>query len=97
MARGDAIGDTVSNSHGGSLSMQPGSGVEWIIKLATGGNESSNIIIRLSDGTNLTNVIGSDQAEVVLMNFPVNNTDYGDVLNNTGGTAVSGFRGFITK
>ena len=99
MARGDVAAQIVSVSASGSHSIQPGSGVEWIIKTWVG-NNSGEAYLEAWDGT-LDSVItigNTIEDRGGIINIPVNNSDYIRMRNNAGGYAIKmAYYGFITK
>ena len=77
MARGDVIADVFSLDNNETHSIQPGSGVEWIVKCITL-DDSSNGLIRGYDGTNVASGWDGVQSGNVagMCTIPVNNTNY---------------------
>ena len=96
MAVGDAVGDLVSVAASGSLDIQPGAGVEWMIFniFAAGGVE-----IYWTDGTNEIQVDSSSGAKSWLnFKFPVTNTLWLRIKNpDTVNAVLVGYSGVQTK
>ena len=98
MARGDVVADVVSVSATSSVTVQPGSGVEWIIKTFSGDNNASNHL-RANDGTNVGAICNGSEAADQLgrEQVPINNTNYLAMRNGNAGTTILSYFGYITK
>ena len=98
MARGDVIADVFVLANNATHSIQPGSGVEWIVKCVTL-DDSSNGLIRGYDGTNVA--AGWDGVQIGnvggVCTIPINNTNYVQMRNSTGSTTPLAYFGIITK
>ena len=98
MARGDVVAEVVGVSGTSSHTVQPGSGVEWVIKAFAGDNSSSGIL-RAYDGSITTNMVTGDKANDVgsQVTIPINNAHYLAMRNSTGSTLNMAYFGYITK
>ena len=98
MARGDVIADVVSLDNNETHSIQPGSGVEWIVKCVTL-DDSSNGLIRGYDGINVAAGWDGVQSGNIagVCTIPVNNTNYVQIQNAIGDGEVFGYFGYIIK
>ena len=98
MARGDVIADVFVLANNATHSIQPGSGVEWIVKCVTL-DDSSNGLIRGYDGTNVAAGWDGVQSGNVagVCTIPINNTNYVQMRNQTGSTTPLAYFGIITK
>jgi hypothetical protein len=97
MAVGDVVADTASVANGAYMTIQPGSGVEWVIhNLYWSG---ASVEVSKYDGTNEVK-FASDTTFGALLNvyIHVTNTDYLRIKNVSGSAAViCGYDGVITK
>ena len=98
MARGDVVADVVSLSDNTNHDIQPGSGVEWIIKSLSLG-DNVNCLLRGYDGTNVAAGWDGVQSGNVagVCTIPINNTNYVQMRNSTGSTTPLAYFGIITK
>ena len=99
MARGDVIGSLQTLSAGGSYTVQPGYGVEWVIK-CFGGDAGDNNSIQAYDGTSTVIIMRGEDAESTggRMTFPINNSLYARLQNHSSGDSTrASYHGFITK
>lgn len=98
MARGDVLANVVAVSGTSSHTVQPGSGVEWIIK-AFGGDASASVILRANNGSITTDMVTASQANVVgnRVTVPINNSNYLAIRNSSGSTINVAYYGYITK
>ena len=99
MARGDVIGSLQTINASSSYTVQPGSGVEWVIKCFGGDNGDTNLI-EAYDGTSGVIILRGLDAESTggQLTFPINNSLYARLRNsNSGGAGRSSYHGYITK
>jgi hypothetical protein len=98
MARGDVVAELTAVSGTSSYTVQPGSGVEWVIKTFAGDNNSSTIL-RAYDGSITTNMVNGEEAGDIggQVTVPINNTHYLALRNSTGSTLNMAYFGYITK
>lgn len=95
-----AVGDTVtviptSVSAGSSLTIQPGSGVEWIVHNIYVPS-SATIEIYRTDGSNPILVDGNTGGYLGYW-FHLTNTNYMTIKNTTGGAIYISYDGVISK
>lgn len=95
MAAGDVVSSLTSTANNGTLSAQPGSGVEWVLHNVYFGGAME---LYYTDGTNSIKIdsdttLGARLGTV----FHVNNTRYIQIKNVSGGTVYLGYDGVITK
>ena len=97
MARGDVIGSLQTLSAGGSYTVQPGSGVEWVIKCFGGDNTDDNLL-EAYDGTSTVIIIRGLDAESTAgqITLPINNSLYAR-LRQSGSGGRASYHGYITK
>ncbi len=97
MARGDVVADVVSSTASSTIDIGPSGSVEWVIKTWTGNLEGS-MYLRADDGSNQSNMAYGNSAGVIPgpLTIPVNATNHLDVWNNTGGTKIFAYFGYIT-
>lgn len=99
MARGDVIADIYTVSASSNASVQPASGVEWILK-CFGGHNDGDVRLRGTDGSTNVQIMKGDIADAIggVISMPVTNANYAQVHNAHGSNAKSAFiSGFVTK
>ena len=98
MARGDVVAELAAVSSSSSYTVQPGSGVEWIIRTFAGDNSTSTHF-RANDGTIVSAICNGGEAADQLgkVTVPINNTHYLALRNGTGSTINLAYYGYITK
>jgi len=104
MARGDVVTDiiAVGNAAGGASgwpTIQPGSGVEWVIKCIAGSN-TNDLWLDSFDGSIYTPIVDCGQLAVRcgLVTIPITNGHYLRIRNTSSTTSyVVGYSGYITK
>jgi hypothetical protein len=93
MAAGDAVAAISSIANNSSLTIQPGSGVEWCIhNISTG---SGNAELYMTDGSN-TSKVDTSTGWAGYAWF-LTNSVYLTVKNVSGGTLYFGYTGVVTK
>jgi hypothetical protein len=98
MARGDVVVDNVSVADTAYMTIQPGSGVEWLIQNITWPT-STSVQVSTYDGTNEC-IFHTDTTLGGLINcsFALTNGNYMRVKNVTGsGSAVMHYDGFVVS
>ena len=97
MARGDVVAQIVSLDNAAAHTVQPGSGVEWVIKTVGLGAHAA-VYLFAYDGTLTTTITtGAKYAENLALTLPINNSDYISLHNASGGTMEVAYYGYITK
>ncbi len=98
MARGDVIADVFTCSAGSTTSIQPGSGVEWVLK-TIGLHQSSGMFLQGYDGSTATHVATGVYTSQLggAITMPINNTNYAAIYNGEGYTSNAAYFGYITK
>jgi hypothetical protein len=98
MARGDVVADVVNVSSSSSSTVQPGSGVEWIIRAFSGDNSTSSHL-RSADGTSVGAICNGGEAADIggKVTVPINNTNYVEMRNGSGSNLILSYYGYITK
>lgn len=95
MAVGDIVADTTSKDDDAYLDVQPGAGAEWVIHNIYYAGAAE---LYKYDGSNTilfdTTTAGGAHLNVQIH---VNNTDYLRIRNVSGGAAIVGYDGIITK
>ena len=100
MARGDVVSEIASTANGSSLTYQPSSGVESVIKVWSG-ERSGTVYLEIYDGTNACIVCDSfhysDEQLNLNMTIPINNAHYFRIRNASGSTLPLMYSGYITN
>jgi hypothetical protein len=95
MAVGDVVADTASVADTAYMDIQPASGAEWVIHNLYWADDSE---LYKYDGTNAIAFQANTGAGALLnAQIHVNNTDYLRIKNVSGGAAICGYDGIITK
>ena len=100
MARGDVIGDVITQGGSSNSDIRPADGTEWVIKLWSG-SEDGWLYLRSYDGTNVSVITDGSKvstgAQGSQITIPINYTNYLQVRNGTSGDRVYAYAGYITK
>ena len=99
MARGDVVADIVTIANNANHSVQPGSGVEWVIKNVALSQGTSGLL-RGYDGSSVAPNCDGSHAAVKMgdCTIPITNGNYVQIRNsNIGSDYPFGYYGYITK
>ena len=99
MARGDVVIEVGRHtSSGATHSVQPSSGVEWVIR-CFGGNGDDSIVFEYYDGSTESIIQRGVDAEVTggMMTCPVTYTHYARTRSTASGNRNWAYSGYITK
>ena len=96
MARGDVVSEIASTAHNNTITFQPDSGTEVVIKAAGGVSSVAACTVGISDGTNHSTFVNMG-LNAGNLSIPINHAHYFYALNASGGTNPMGYSGYITK
>lgn len=98
MSTDPMVGDTQQIAGGAQLVIQPGVGHVWkITALSTSNNAAIQyrLVGAVNSNVGMATVNASDKPDYMHLAIPVDNDDYMDINNSTGGAIPFGFRGWI--
>ena len=94
MAKGDVTSGLSSVADASSLTIQPASGIEWVVhNIYHGGS----VTVEKTDGTNNV-TLASPDSDGALSKYAwhVTNSEYVVVTNTSGGSVIIGYDGVVT-
>ena len=92
---GNRVGDIESIANGSAMTIQPASGITWIIEMISYGGACT---ISFTDGT-LSDTIDTPSAAGVIekASYRIDHDNYITVTNTSGATATFGYAGYIVN
>ena len=98
MAISDAVTAWASKASAATTTVQPGSGVEWLIHtLVAGSGKSMEVYLTSDAGSTFTLIDTITGGSVHGLTYRLTNAVYMQLKNVSGGTAFNGYQGVVTK